>query len=203
MLFIITYKLKQLVFKKGNSDNDWEYSSQPDETIPLKGRVKKIPNNINYNELFVNKEKLRKKNKQKEIKAPEVINNNFNDFLDKVKEKEDVLNILENGPQIIPPNTKQEIGHPFEMNNHYTNNDILLSSDFKGDLLIFDKKELNSDDLCPIKNADTIVTVKSNLYSIPEMPNEETENTLCSRLKNKDLFSRTPLTCLVANNILK
>merc|ERR1712004_255028 len=76
-----------------------------EEVIILKGRTKKIPRTLNYNELFVNNAPEIKENKKK--KKNDTKNNlfenkekeedkvsNFEDFFDKINENKEVLEIL-------------------------------------------------------------------------------------------------------------
>jgi hypothetical protein len=199
LIIILIYVLKKLLFTKSSTKDDF---LQIDESIALKGRGKKMPNNINYSELFRGK-KCKKKNKEAKEEHKDC-HNDLDVFMEKIKEKEEVMKILDGRVENSNMNCfGQYTAIPV---SNTPNETQILSSDFKGDLLVFEK-DLDQDDLYNKRSQETIALKLESVKEVASQHEEDHEgndcpeqgledNTLTKRLQNRNIFSYTPLTCI-------
>jgi hypothetical protein len=132
---LLIYVLKVLFVKKGA--NRPNFFIADDTTIPLKGRNKKVPNNVNYNELFNEKQKGVPRGSGLIARQEE----NLDEFLQKVQEKEEVTKILDNKYE-AKPIARDTVVDIFDIHK----GGEIISSNFNGDLMVFEK-DLCRDDL--------------------------------------------------------
>jgi hypothetical protein len=183
--------------KKYTDDKDYMLKN---EKLSLKGRVKKLSSNINYNELFYDNNNLNEnKNKKshKQFSDPFSNNNrNFEDFLEMVQEKEDhdikIFNNFNNfyNDEDIP---FLNISH----NNNYNKEEerVLITNKNNGDLLIFDEKiELKAEDFN--FKRDNKKQEQEQLISTQYIAKEEVDFSfnLQKRVKNPSIYQQTPMT---------
>lgn len=92
----------------------------------MKGRVKKVPIAVNYNELFVDTNKY-----EDNLSNNKKAQNNLDDFLDIVKKNEEFNNLQDNKKNI---NEESNVDYPIKHNSSLPKT--------KQDLLFFDEPEL-------------------------------------------------------------
>jgi len=145
------------------------------DNIKIKGRKKKIPSNINYNDLFTN---------IKSEREPTVTQDKDNDtsltieeFFDKVKMNEKYMS------QDHTTLTEQL---PIRINNCSLKNS-------KGDLLFFDNtiKEDEEESLMLSKQIKEMDKAKQDKDEIVERHSSSSLTTLNERLRNKEIFQQT------------
>lgn len=155
----------------------------------MKGRVKKIPSNVNYNELFLDIHKFDEKTLIKEKTY-----NDLDNFLDIVKKKEEINKLTcESDIKGTLPNKEQ------------TKKEILPKTN--GDLLFFDEQDIkfnttNNNDidfnLEFLKNTKTIKNCfYKNIDDVNNKPPIESCDEsvrLINKLKNSGAFKITNLT---------
>jgi hypothetical protein len=167
------------------------------QRISLKGRVKRNPNNINYNELFIDGSGKLKKKKgliKKEVEEEEkfISNNNLDDFFERVNEKNEFEKIFINNNKEVETKPNKEISimisqpnpiinlTPFEecsynLNSFHTRN---ISNNNCNDLLLFEDKKNDESDTKLNNNKESIFKSEENniklvrliQYAIPTSP---------------------------------
>jgi hypothetical protein len=151
------------------------------QRISLKGRVKRNPNNINYNELFIDGSGKLKKKKgliKKEVEEEEkfISNNNLDDFFERVNEKNEFEKIFINNNKEVDTKPNKEISimisqpnpiinlTPFEecsynLNSLHTRN---ISNNNCNDLLLFEDKKNDESDTKLNNNKESIFKSEEN-----------------------------------------
>jgi hypothetical protein len=154
----------------------------------LKGRVKKIPSNVNYNELFLDTHKFDEKTLHKEVP-----NNNLDDFLNIVNKKEEINKFTNQTDNKITTTKKEQM-----------RKESLPRT--KEDLLFFDEQEIKYNtnnnneidfNLDFLKNIKTVKNSigQNTLDNMNKIPNESCDESirLINKLKNSGAFKITDL----------
>jgi len=200
-----------------NSDDEGEKSSIIKKKLNLKGRIKKNPNNINYNELFKeNEDKCEGKEKGKfnsnvknemENDLDDKHCKNLEEFCNRVNERKEFQKFFQEDND----NTKmkgynhlyQNFSHASTDNNKeisivLKNNDENLIN-FDDQLLRNFKKTPEVKDIPKVKEVEREIIVDDLGRNDADIMN--LENSLEIRKKNPCLFSRTPLANIRKNTL--
>jgi hypothetical protein len=192
----ISYLIVSLFIKEDMSKN-----YQPAEKLNLKGRLKRSPENINYNELF--KEDNQKKSKKKKLEKKPVDDNIYN-FVERVNERQNFEKIFTQDNE--KNKSKDEIFN--KENNNFndifvkSNNIILpiVTSNLKEDKTNGDLIEFNQ----PNKKTDPIQEILEKQTDIKNDSDENSERMKrCVMLNNSGIFQETPLTRIKNNYLVK
>jgi hypothetical protein len=191
------------------------------QRISLKGRVKRNPNNINYNELFIEGNgKLKKKKglikNQVEEEEEKLINhNNLDDFFERVKEKKQFECYFINKNKEIQNDSNKEIPILITESNHQ--NKLTPSQEYLNevknlhhgnvkcdDLLIFENKKIDYVDQESRANNDKI-EVNSKFeennkklekliqYAIPTSPITKINSPLKEKIEIHQTITELPI----------
>jgi hypothetical protein len=200
-LFFISCKISYLIVSLFIKEHVSKYY-QPTEKLSLKGRLKRSPENINYNELFKEENKSKKKKLDKKPKDDNIYN-----FVDRVNEKQNFEKLF---TQDNEKNKTEDENENLILNkifNHsLANPNILIlpisqpiqkEEKITGDLIEFNNKPNG-------KNLDPIEEILKNES---DTKNEDDENSermkKCYMLNNSGIFQETPLTRIKNNNLVK
>ncbi len=181
LIFLITFhiyyatKFAYKTEKNQNIKNDFITTNKNynADRINLKGRIKRTPNNINYNELFVDnnvkvrkkkEDKTKKENTEEQMTGGDKSNlndnncSNLDEFFQRIQEKTDFQKIFNNNEDVKIPiknnvNVKSHINEDKKVIviNKNTNEKILFENvndketiKSNEDLLVFDNKDRNN-----------------------------------------------------------
>lgn len=209
---LIGWKLRQIIISKFLEKQEVGKEYIPIEKINLKGRLKRCPNTVNYNELFNNESKSRKKTNKNNSNNPESSEKIYN-FVDRVNEKQEFDKLFSKQEHIKRedfPKNETEINIKQEINKSKENNAIDQPNNHKSDnildinfqtvknnenLIDFSVGNKNQDQL------DKLLSKESNVVKISEEINNS--RPINNRLNNSALFRETPLTRIRNNSYIK
>lgn len=201
--------------KKNQEENVKGCQDKNTGIINLRGRVKRSPNNINYNELFIeqnaSKPKSKKKKElhnkdtnEKEINIQNCNNGNLDDFFQKVKEKDDFEKLFSDniyvnvkGNVSLPPKKSLENVEvlPSISNNNNKNEDLIVFDNLDTILLkptpLEKEARTNQNNQSPMSNLNP---VRPTLEDI-----NNKSLSMENKIKNANLFYQTPLASIRKN----
>jgi hypothetical protein len=201
-LFFISCKISYLIVSLFIKEDVSKYY-QPTEKLSLKGRLKRSPENINYNELF--KDENQNKSKKKKLdKKPK--DDNIYNFVDRVNEKQNFEKLFSQDNEKNKTVDEYHILNKINVRDSLANPNILIlpisqpiqkEEKVTGDLIEFNSRPNG-------KNLDPIEEILKNESDTKNDDDENSERMKkCYMLNNSGIFQETPLTRIKNNNLVK